>query len=260
MSEENLTNPDEKQDQSVPNEEFSKTDAVSGVFTSPGETYETIAGRPKKNYWLMGILICVALGFVSTFLFTRDNELTSKVMEKQKHKIREQMDQKVKDGSMTKEESDKAIEQSEKFTDTGGTFFKIIGYVGSIVGPFLILFILSLVYLIILKIMKANFEFVNIMNVVGLAMVIGAIGNLLGTVLSVLKGDLVTAGLSLVISEANVGEKVFGLISKLDIFSIWFYIVVGIGLSKIAKIETSKGVMAAFVPYVLYLAITFIFS
>lgn len=258
MSEENFNNPEEIQQEQ--HEELSKTDAISGIFTSPGETYETIANTPKRNYWLMAILICIALGYVSTFLFTRDNELTTRVMEKQKHKIREQMEQKAKEGSMTKEESEKAIEQSEKFTDTGGTFFKIIGYAGATAGPFLILFILSFIYLVILKIIKADFEFVNIMNVVGLAMVIGAIGNLIGTVLSVLKGDIVTAGLSLVMNEASLGEKVYDLITKLDLFSIWFYIVVGIGLSKIGKIETSKSIMISFIPYILYLAVTFIFS
>jgi hypothetical protein len=260
MSDENLTNQEENPEPTDQIEELSKVDAISGVFTSPGDTYETIASTPKKNYWLMAILICIAMGLIATFLFMRDTELAAKTMEKQKRKIREQMEEKVKSGSMSREEAETAIQQSEKFTNAGSVLFRVIGFAGAVVGPFLLLFVLSLVYLIILKIMKAEFDFTNLMNVVGLAMVIGALGNLIGTVISVLKGEISSTGPALFLTESAVGEKVYGVISKIDVFSIWFYVIVGIGISKIAKIETSKAMLVAFIPFVLYLIITFIFS
>lgn len=63
------------------------------------------------------------------------------------------------------------------------------------VGPFLILFILSVVYMVVLKISRAEFDFGNVLNVVGLSMVVGAIGNVLGMVISILMGRVTGVGL-----------------------------------------------------------------
>lgn len=244
----------------VEHEEISKTEAMAGVFTSPTDTFNSIAATPKKNYWLMPVLVCIALGMISTFLFMGDAELTSKTMDKQREAVRKQFDEKVKDGSMTREQADQSLEQSEKFMDPNSVFFKLMGYAGTIVGPFIVLLILSLLYFIILKIMKIAPDFINIMNVVGLAMLITGLGNLIGVVISILKGELTGAGLGLAFSEATVGPKVYGLITKIDIFNIWYYVVVGLGLAAITKMEKSKAIPVAFIPFILYLFITFLFA
>ena len=38
----------------------------------------------------------------------------------------------------------------------------------------------------------------------------------------------------------------YSLISKIDIFYIWFYVVIAIGLSKIARIKMLKSVIVVF--------------
>ncbi len=252
MSEENLTNPEQNLEPSEQYEELSKSDAISGVFTAPGDTYETIANTPKKNYWLIPILICIAVGLVTTFLFMRDAELTSSVMDKQKKKMMEKFEQNVKEGKMTQEQADNALESM----NPSGIFFKLIGYGGSVLGPFIILFILSVLYLLALKVMKAQVEFTNILNVVGLAMLIGAVGSLLAIVISILKGNMSTLGLGLLFSEESVGEKVHSLLSKLDIFSIWFYVVVSIGLTKVARVSMAKSASIVFGIFIIYVIIS----
>jgi hypothetical protein len=256
MSEENLTNQEEDTEQLYQTEELSKTEAMAGVFSAPGETYETISNTTRKNYWIIPVLICVLAGVISTFLFMQDAELVSKTMDKQKAKMQESFDKNVKEGKMTQEEADKTMEK----INPQGTFFKLIGFAGSAIGPFLILFLLSIVYLIILKLMKTEFDFTNILNVVGLAMLIYAVGNLIGVVISILKGNLTGISPGLLFSEGSMSDKIYSLLTKLELFSFWFYIVIGIGLSKIAKIETVKGIIVAFVPFVLYLIITFLFA
>lgn len=252
MSEENLTNSEQQPGQQYQYEELSKTDAMAGVFTAPGETYETIAGTPKQNYWIIPILICIAVGLITTFLFMRDPELVSKTMEKQKQKMMEKFEQNIKEGKMTQEQADAAMESM----NPSGTFFKIIGYGGAVVGPFIILFILSLLYLIALKVMKAQFDFSNVLNVVGLAMLIGAVGSLITMVVSILKGDMSSLGLGLVLSEESVGEKVHSLFTKLDVFSIWFYAVITIGLTKIARVSMAQSASVVFGIYILYVLIS----
>ncbi|MDQ3021933.1 MAG: YIP1 family protein [Bacteroidota bacterium] len=252
MSEENFPN----QESPEQYEELSKTDAMAGVFSSPGETFETIANSPKKNYWIIPVLISVVVGLISTFLFFQDAELVNKTMDKQKEKMRERFEQNVKEGKMTKEDVDKAMESM----DPKGNFAKIIGFSFAAAGPFIILFILSLIYFIILKVMKAEIDYSQILNVVGLSMLIATVGGLLGIVISILKGDMSSVGLGLLLSEATVGEKVYTLLNKLDVFSIWFYIVVAIGLSKVARIDMIRSASIVFGIFIVYAVVTsFIF-
>lgn len=252
MNEENPNSIEENSMQPAQYEELSKSDAMSGVFSSPAETFETIANTPKKNYWIIPVLISVVVGLISTFLFMQDAELVSNTMEKQKKKMLEKFEQNVKEGKMTQEDVDKTMESM----NPTGMFFKLLGFGGAIVGPFFILFILSLVYLIILKIMKSEIDYGQILNVVGLSMLIGTVGGLLGIVISILKGDMSSVGLGLLLSEASVGEKVHALLNKLDLFSIWFYFVIAIGLSKLARIDMIKSVSVVFGIFILYSVIT----
>ncbi|CAF3692775.1 unnamed protein product [Rotaria sp. Silwood1] len=115
---------------------ISKTDAMVGVFTEPGNTYEAIAQTKDVYYWLYPILICVVLGLVSAFIGQSDQQLFGDMMSKQKKKMREKMDEQVKSGKMSKEESEKAIEQSEKFMDPNGVLFKLMAYVGASIENF----------------------------------------------------------------------------------------------------------------------------
>jgi hypothetical protein len=255
MSEENYTNQElssEPQEPQEPFEELSNADAMAGVFTAPGETFESIAAGPKKNYWIIPILITIAVGLLSTFLFMQDAELVSATMDKQKKKMTEQFEKNIKEGKMTQEDADKAMDSM----NPKGMFFKIIGFGGAVIGPFLILFILSILYLILLKIFKAEFEFANVLNVVGLAMIITAVGSILAIVISILKGEMSSVGLGLVLSESAVGEKVHSLLTKLDVFSIWFYAVVAIGLSKIAKVDMIRSASIVFGLFLLYVVAT----
>lgn len=233
-------------------EQLSNADAMSGIFTEPGETYETIANTPKKNYWIFPVLISVVIGLISTFLFMQDAELVSKTMEKQKEKMREKFQESVKQGKMTQEDSEKAMESM----NPKGMMFKVFGFGGAIIGPFVILLLLSVFYLIALKIMKAQFDFMNILNVVGLAMLISGIGSIIAVVISILKGNLTSVGPGLLFSEESAGQKVYAMLTKIDLFSIWFYAVIAIGLSKIARVSIAKTAAVVFGLWIVYILVS----
>jgi hypothetical protein len=242
-------------------QELSQMDAISGVFTEPGNTFETIMKFPKKNFWLLPVLILVITSVVSSFLFFSDAELVGKMMDKQKTKLRERMMENVKQGKMSQEQANDAIEKAEKFMDPNGLFFKITGFAGAVVAPFIMLFVLAVIYMLMLKMFKVNFEFTNILNVVGLALTISAVGGVLGIVLSIIMGDLTSVGLALFLKADVVGETLHGLIMKLDVFSVWFYILVAIGLVKVAKIKPAISYSVVFGLWIAWLLLTtFVFS
>lgn len=242
-------------------QELSQMDAISGIFTEPGNTFETIAKFPKRNFWLLPVIILVVTSIVSSFLFFSDAELVSKMMDKQKQQLRERMQESVKNGKMSQEQANDAIEKAEKFMDPKGLFFKITGFAGAVVAPFLMLFVLSVIYMLLLKMFKANFEFMNILNVVGLSLIVSAIGSIIAIVLSIILGDLNSVGLSLILKADTVGETLHALLMKLDVFSIWFYILVAIGLVRVAKIKPLISYSIVFGLWVIWLAVTtFVFK
>lgn len=252
MNEENNTNLEQSSEEEFQNEPLTNSDAMSGVITSPSETFETIVNSPKKNYWIIPVLISIVVGLASTFLFMQDAELVGRTMAKQKEKMMEKFEEDMKDGKMTQEQVDQAMESM----NPKGIFFKILGYGGSAVGPFIVLLLLSVIYLIALKIIKAETDFSNILNVVGLALLIGAIGNLISIVISILKGNMSTIGPSLIMSESSVGEKMYALLTKIDVFSIWFYTVIAIGLSKVGRTSVTKTATVVFGIWIVYILVS----
>lgn len=240
---------------------LSQMDAISGIFTEPDNTFESIMKFPKRNFWLLPVIILVVTSIVSSFLFLSDAELVGKLMDKQKQQLREKMQESVKSGKMTQQDADNAIEKAEAFMDPNGLFLKITGIAGAVVSPFLMLFVLSVIYMLFLKMFKANFEFVNILNVVGLSMIISAIGSIIAVVVSIITGDLTAIGLTLFLKADTIGETLHLLFMKLDVFSIWFYILVAIGLVKVAKVKTSVSYLIVFGLWIVWLVITtFVFK
>ncbi len=258
MEDENLQN---QLDSQVPMvEPISKTDAIVGVFTEPANTYEAIAQTKDVYYWLYPILICVVLGLISAFIGQSDKQLFGDMMDKQKKKMHEKMDEQVKSGKLTQDQANQQIEQTEKFMDPNGIFFKLMAYVGASVGIVIFFILVSLLYFVGLKIFKSPAGFGDAMNVVGLGMLISSIGGLLAMVLSVVMGHFVSVGAGLVLKEEAVGEKMYKLATSLDVFAIWEHVIFSIGLSKIGRISMAQSYGLVFGLWIIWIAVsTFVF-
>ncbi|MCX6156988.1 MAG: YIP1 family protein [Ignavibacteriae bacterium] len=243
-----------------PLEQLSITDAITGVLTGPGETFETMVSTKKKNYWVIPVLLSIVIGIVVTFIFFRDAQLMSGIMDKQKAQLEKRMDEQVKSGKMSPEQSKQATEQAEKFMDPKSTFFQIMGYGGVVLVPFLMLFVLSLVYLLSLKAFKADVDFGNLLNVVGLPLVITTIGSIISLVLSIVMGTVSTLSPALILNEGMVGVKMAEFFTKIDLISIWYYFAVAAGLSKAAKISSGKSYGIVYGVWIFWIVITSAFS
>ncbi len=243
-----------------PLEQLSISDAITGVLTSPGETFNTIVNTKKKNYWIIPVLLSIVIGVVVTFIFFRDAQLMSGIMDKQKAQLEKSMDERVKSGKMSPEQSKQAIEQAEKFMDPKSVFFQIIGYGGAAIVPFLMLFVLSLIYLLLLKVFKADVDFGNLLNVVGLPMIITIIGSIISLVLSILLGTVSTLSPALILNEGIVGSKMAEFLAKIDLITIWYYIAVAVGLSKVSRISSGKSYGVVFGVWIFWIIITSAFS
>jgi hypothetical protein len=239
-----------------PKVQLSAIDAVSGTIMSPGETFETIDTAPKRNYWLISILICIILGLISSFLFLNDNEIVDKIMDKQKEKLHQTMDEKVKSGQMSREEANIAIEQAEKFMNPEGLFFKISAMGGSIITPFITMLVFSLIGIIIIKILKGNFIYLNLLNVISLSMIIAAAGDLINMFLSVITGDLTSVGLAPILKSSGIPDYINIALISLNVFKVWSLVVMSIGIAKIGKVKVMPVMIIILVVYIIYSFVT----
>lgn len=220
-------------------DKFTVADGIVGVFISPKETFSSLRREPKKTYWLIPLLIVLIVGLVANFLRFRDEELMTKMRDTQIKKVQEQMDERVKSGTMTREQADAAIAQTEKYMNPKSTMFQVFGYLGVVIRILLFSFLLTSVFaLIVLKIMKGEFTYTNILNVIAFALLIAALAELVNLILSIAMGDFKSVSLALILSPAAIGEKMYNFLLQIDIFTFWYTFALSAGLAAISKLKT----------------------
>ncbi len=254
--EENTDQPIESQAEMPPVQEpdITLSDAMAGTFSDPGDTF-TAVKRSKKNYWLIPLLIVVVVSILSSFLVMRDEELSSEIRDKQKKAMTEQLDKAVKEGKMTQEQANQQMEQTQKFM--GGGMMIVFGIIGSLFAVVVFFFLKALVYWGALKGLKGIATYKDVMNVLGLAGMITAVQLVVDTVLAVLMGKLTAnIGPALLFTEEAVGSSVYKILAHFDLFTIWYLIIVGIGLAKVSDVASSKSIAVVFVLWLVWIALT----
>ena len=248
LNDENLPSPAAEPD-------ITLSDAMAGVFTEPGETYSSVKSSSQKNYWFIPLLIVVIVTIISSFLVMRDEELSSEIREKQKTAMNEQLDKAVKEGTMTREQADQQIEQTQKFM--GGGMMIVFGIIGSLFAVVVFFFLKALVYWSVLKPFKSEALYRDALNVLGLAGLITAVQLVVDTVLAVLMGKLTAnIGPALLFSEEAVGSSLYKLLAHFDLFTIWYLIIVGIGLAKVSRLQNSKTIPVVFALWIIWVLLT----
>ncbi|MCC6866645.1 MAG: YIP1 family protein [Ignavibacteria bacterium] len=236
-------------------ENISLGDAMAGVFSEPGVTFESVKISKKKNYWLIPLLILLVISVISSILVTRDEELSSEIKSQQIEAMRKRFDDAVKEGKMTREQADEQLDKSEKMF--GGNTFVIFGVLGSFFGILIIFFLKALIYWGGLKIFKGTAGYIDIMNVLGLAALITAIQMIVDTVLAIFMGKLmINIGPVLLVSKESLGKDLYSFIASFDLINIWYLIVIGIGIAKVSKLKYSVAMPFVFALWIIWVILT----
>jgi len=248
----NQESPQDNRDLNRDNYSISLSDAMAGVFTEPSETFSEVKSSARKNYWLIPLLILLLVSVISTVLVLKDQELSSEISEKQRAKMKEQFDNLVKEGKMTREEADEQYEKNEKFF--GGMIFMIFGLTGTLFSVLIFFFGKSLIYWIINKILKGNANFIDVLNLAGLAGLISCVQIVINTSLAILTGKLLmNIGPVMFISRDSVSEPVYKLLASVDLINFWYLVVLSIGFSKFSGINQTNSYIIIFLLWLVWL-------
>lgn len=224
-------------------QELSHSDKMIGIFSEPSSTFEKISKFPAKTIdWFLPILLLLVFVSISQIVIRTNPDLAYQIKQKQTEAMDKRLQDEVQSGKITQEQAnqqrDMAQEQMDKMSGGVGLVFQTIGI---LIFGFIMFFIMTGIYFLLTKfVLKGEGTYNAAMVANGLTAYIGIVGIIIATIVSMLMGKLMPD--TSVASLMGMNKLTIGgwLLAKLDIFTIWAYIILSIGLAKMFKSSSTQ--------------------
>lgn len=225
---------------------------VANMFFSPGETFEDINRKPT---WLIPLLMALVFSLAVGALF-RAKVLTPEAFEQMTRQRMEEIMEK-RGAQMSEEMMEQAL-KSSRITYR-------LWHVFTVGSTLLMLIVIAGVYFLVLLLLQAEAPFKKVFSVVTWSWMVYAVASgVIAAITLLLKSpetidptnleSIVATNLAAFLSRRETSPAVYSLASSLDIFSIWFLILLSIGFSKISKkVSVKKAAIAVFALWILYI-------
>jgi len=220
---------------------------IFGAIFNPKPTFESIVQRPT---WILPLVLFSLLSIVTIFIFGQRVGWRSFMVrqDQQNSRLQKQMDQ------MTPEQREKMLDQQTKIAP-------IFGYVGGVLGIFIVAVIVAAVLMVAFNMMTGGgIGFVASLGIVAHSWVPGLIAGLLGILVLFLKDPSTVDIQHLVATNAgaflsdDAPKWQESLLSSLDLFTFWSMILMGIGYNAAnpKKISFGKALGTIVVVWAIY--------
>jgi len=246
---------DEKQNSEIPvmspveNEEFDigHSDKIVGLFTEPGKTFTKMSKYPPKPVdWIIPILLVIVVTILSQIVLMNNPVIRHAIAEKSLVKIEKQFKQMVEKGQISQSKADEQLDAIRERMEKGSVLQLIGIIIGIPIITFILFFIVSGVLLLIAKyILGGEGSYNSAMAAYGLPFYVISLQVIIMVIAALVMNKFLT-GISVAdLMSADKSTFLGFVLSKLDIFSIWFYVLVGIGLAKMFKSNNSSNYIIA---------------
>ncbi len=229
---------------------------IVNVYASPIEAFEGIVAlESKTSLWLVPLVLAILLAVAFSFVISSNETLKGQIVEMQTKR----MQQLVDEGRITQEQADRQQEAMESM----GTLFAVFGSIGAIVVVCFMYFGWALALWLIGKFaLKAAHGYSTYLAMYGLTSWIAVLGSLVSMLMMVGLGSMyATPSLALAIfPDYDPFNKVHFLYSKVELFSLWQAVVIGIGLSKLTDKPTGVGISISIGVQIFIILISYLFS
>lgn len=222
--------------------EISHTDKLVGVFAEPIPTFTKMAkSEPKTIDWILPLIVLIVVAILSNIVMMSNPEIRLSVMEKQMKNIEKNFDEMVTKGQMTEAQKNEQMDAIRDRMGEQGMMQYIISGFGILVFSFIIFFIVSGVFLLIAKFgLKGDGTYKSAMVAYGLPYYISVLQVIVMVILAMVMNRFFTGTSVGAFIDAD-GSTISGwLLNKLDPFTIWFFVVSGIGFAKMFKSDDIK--------------------
>ena len=213
---------------------------ISNVFFAPQKTFASIDRKPD---WI----IPLAIVLIITLLFTV--VIMPIAIPEQMSKQRAKMEER----GMSPEEIDRAMEIGEKAG-------KIAGPISAVVVSILFLLVISGILMFVGNIiLGGKTSFKKLFSVVCYSSLIGSLNQLILLLIIPFKKTMdVHFSLAAFMSSDSSETMLYQLLKKIDLFTIWEIIVMGIGVAVIYKFTTKKSIGMVASLYVIYIILSLV--
>lgn len=214
--------------------EISPVAALWKVLLEPKATFEALRARAP---WILPL----ALGLVLILVFTYST--WPLLMDAQIERIR--MNEGIPDGARQA-----AIARVMETRDTPVLWQVAIGPIFATLAALIATGIWLGIGNVVLG---GNANFKKIWSMFNYAGMVGLVGLLLKWVMMAMKGSAeVHTSLALLAPDLNPTGFVFRALDGIDIFSIWFFILIGFGLSAMCRVATPKAMTVTFIVWAVW--------
>jgi len=233
-------------------EELSHTDKLVGVFAEPKTMFEKLSQFPPKTKdWFLPVILLLIVISISRIIVLNNDEIAYQTKQTARQQMEERMSAQVESGNISQENAENAIDQQIGFA------FSPIGQIVQsftiLIGGFIFFFIISGIYFLFARfLLKGEGKYTTAMVPNGLVAYISIIQILVATFLSLIIGKML-ADTSVASFIGSDKSTIAGfLLGKLDVFSIWIYAVLGIGLAKMFKSDNiGKYIIMVFILWII---------
>ncbi len=220
--------------------QLSHTDKLVGVFTEPGKTFEQMARFPAKaTDWIFPLLIVIVVAFLANVLMMSNPRIKYSIIEKNMTAVEDRLDKMVEKGQLTRDQADAQVEQTRDFMENQQEAQMVVTGIGIVVVTFLVFFITALFFFLFAKFaLKGEGGYSQVLSAYGLASYITAIQVVVMVILAFAFGRFFQGTSLAAILDTDRATLMGFLHAKIDVFAIWFYVIVSIGLAKMFKSES----------------------
>jgi hypothetical protein len=240
-------------------EELSHTDKIVGVISEPSNLFSKLAFiNTKVTDWLLPLLAMIVVAIIATFIYMSNPEIKLEMQQQQEKAMREQFDKMVESGQMTQEQVDEQMDRTSEMMNNP-MFIYLFPSIGIIIMSLIWFFVFTTIGFLIAKFaLKGDGGFTQAMSALGLPLYISVLQSIILIIVGMVMGKMLTGLSPASLTGMDIKTLPGFLLSRLDVFSIWFYAVVGIAFAKMFKSEnTMKYIIASLGIWLVFMFIIF---
>lgn len=212
---------------------------IANLFLSPGRAFASLAARPR---WLLPFIMCslLAITFEAATAKYRMADLRESIRQ---------------DASLSQDEIERRTGNIDAQRTSSISLRQVaFGTVLLTVLQGIKLFGMAFVIWLSLQFYPRNTGFMKVVSICSFVFLIAAFEQTLRIPLIIAKGSCrIFLGPAVFLPYEWSGSPLFNLFERLDIFSLWIVVLLGIALVKVAGLSRAKAIMTTGYLYVLWL-------
>ncbi len=217
--------------------ELNHSDKLVGVFTEPATTFEKMSRvGVRTSDWLIPIFVVIIVSIITNYVMMTNPTIKYSIMQKQMEAVEERLDEMVESGQMTEAQKEQQLQQTRDFMENQGSMQLVFSTIGILIFTFVMFFIISGVFFAFAKfVLKGEGSYKEAMGAYGLPHYITVIQVIAMLILAFVLDRFIQGTSVAAVLDSDKTTFIGWVLSKLDVFSIWFYAVIAVGFAKMFK-------------------------